>query len=252
MYLQGKGRGREEPNFGFHGTPAPPDPRPTGLGVRDLAAGAVSPGQQSSRAAPARRGAWVAAPSAAPGRVPQPAGRPPSSRLSQAFFLGGGPGRGSQQTLEDREDERDPAPRPTRRGSPGRSAARAGPRQTIQNTFTARRRGNARPLLGDRSTVVNRERGVTHQAGGRGGRGESAGTRLGSGTATAVGRRGEQEGKGRRRHTRNGNAAAQPCQLAAALCPLERPLALGLRPAPPRGPQESRAPVGPEGSVTRA
>lgn len=85
MYLQGKGRGREEPNFGFHGTPAPPDPRPTGLGVRDLAAGPVSPGQQSSRAAPARRGAWVAAPSAAPGRVPQPAGRPPSSRLSQAL-----------------------------------------------------------------------------------------------------------------------------------------------------------------------
>lgn len=52
--------------------------------------------------------------------------------------------------------------------------------------------------------------GVTHP--GSPGEGGRAGSRLGSGTATAVGWTGEQE-KGGERCSQNGNGAAQPCPL---------------------------------------
>lgn len=157
--LRGTAGGREVPDFGVHGTPAPPDPsahRPGCEGFIRWPGAARAAEQQPRGHGPAWRLGGGAVRLA---RSRPPARGSPSFQPARAFFLGGAPGRGSHRTLEDGEDERAPVRRPTRRGSPGRSAARAGPRQTIQNTFSARRRGNARPLLGDRGAVVNRERG---------------------------------------------------------------------------------------------
>lgn len=104
---------------------------------------------------------------------PGPADRLPP--VSSRKFSGRGPGCGSPQMQEDPEEERAPAPRPTRWGSAGHSAAGAEPRQTIQNRLLARCCGNARPLPGDMGAVVNRERVLLIQgARVRGAGGESA------------------------------------------------------------------------------